>query len=180
MSYYSEHAQEYIESTLHADMSEMYAMFEPLLPKGGSILDVGFGSARDMLYFRSKGFDAHGIDPEPKFVEHAKILGLDVEAADVLSYAPNRKFDGIWACASLLHLTKREFHNAIDHLISLLSNKGFLFISMKEGNSEGLDEKGRPMLFVGEDTFDEYKVYSLKRTVEQGRGITWINAILKK
>ena len=180
MSYYAEHASEYIASTIGTDMSYAYTMFEPLLPKGGSILDVGFGSGRDMLHFKSKGFDVHGIDIEPKFVEHAQPLGLNVEIGDVLRYSSDKKYDGIWACASLLHLPLKDVRPAIDHLLSFLHEDGVLFISMKEGSFEGIDDRGRPMLMVNEDIFKGYHVISLKKTLEAGRGLTWINVILRR
>ena len=179
MNYYAEHADEYIASTLHADLSECYAMFEPYLPQGGSVLDVGFGSGRDMLYFKSKGYEVYGIDAEPKFVEHARALGLkNVEVADVLQYAPTMKFDGIWACASLLHLSLNELDEAIKKLLSMLNKGGALFVSMKEGSFEGLDDKGRPMLKISEHYFDPYPVIASKRTIEKDRGITWINVVI--
>ena len=180
MSYYTEHAEEYIASTLHADLSECYAMFEPYLPQGGSVLDVGFGSGRDMLYFKSKGYEVYGIDAEPKFVEHARALGLkNVEVADVLQYAPTMKFDGIWACASLLHLPLNKLDEAIKKLLSMLNKGGVLFASMKEGSFEGVDEKGRPMLKISEHYFDPYPVIASKRTIEKNRGIAWINVVIQ-
>lgn len=180
MSYYSEHAKEYIESTIGADMSEAYSMFEPFLPRGGSILDVGFGSARDMLHFRKKGFEVYGIDVERPFVDHAKSLGLKAEVGDILTYETEKRFDGIWACASLLHLKADQLHTAIDKLLYILKDRGVLFISMKEGDSEYVDEKGRPMLLVGEEAFVEYNVEATKKTLEEGRGIAWINVVIRK
>ena len=180
MSYYSEHAQEYIDSTFGADMSEAYAMFEPYLPKGGSVLDVGFGSARDMLYFSKRGYEVHGIDPEIAFVGHAKSLGLEAEVGDVLTYKTDKRYDGIWACASLLHPKADQLRDAIGKLLYILKDKGVLFISMKEGNSEYIDDKGRPMLLVGEEIFSGYNIASMKRTYEEGRGITWINVAIRK
>lgn len=180
MNYYAEHAEEYIISTLHADLSECYAMFEPYLPHNGRILDAGFGSGRDMLYFKSKGYEVHGIDVEPKFVEHARALGLkNVEVADVLQYAPMMKFDGIWACASLLHLPLNKLDEAIKKLLSMLNKGGALFVSMKEGSFEGVDEKGRPMLKIPESFFSKYNPVSSKRTIEKDRGIAWINVVIR-
>lgn len=43
-----------------------------------------------------------------------------------------------------------------------------------------VDEKGRPMLLVGEDAFAEYNVEATKKTLEEGRGITWINVVIRK
>ena len=180
MNYYSENAKEYIDSTINADMSELYAMFEPLLPKGGRILDVGFGSARDMLYFQSKGYDVAGIDIEPKFVEHAEKLGLKAEVADVLSYESVIKYDGIWACASLLHVDYEKLNEALKRLLGLLKDGGILFVSMKEGDFKGTDDKGRPLVMVREDFFSHYDVVVSRKTIESRRNVSWINVIIRK
>lgn len=91
--YYSEHSSEYIASTIGIDMSPVYALFEPLL-NGKRILDVGFGSGRDMLYFKSKGYEVFGIDTESAFVEHAKGVGLKASVADALTFVSKRSSMG--------------------------------------------------------------------------------------
>ena len=174
--YYSEHYNEYIESTMHTDMSHIYAIFEPLL-KGNKILDVGFGSGRDMLYFRSKGYEVMGIDVEPAFVEHAKELGLNAVVGDALSFVSDYKFDGIWACASLLHLSKDGIATAIKHLKTLLNDEGVLFVSLKEGDAETIDEKGRAMTYVSKEFLEELGLQILSISNDpMGRDIHWINA----
>ena len=178
MTYYSEHSEEYIESTIGIDMSYAYSMLEPLLPRGGSLLDVGFGSGRDMLYFKSKGFVVSGIDVEPHFVEHAKQLGLNVRLCDVRNLEETNRYDGIWANACLLHLKRSELKETIKKLLSLLKPNGYLYLSMKKGDKEIIDERGRPMLFVEPSFFDEFHVKEMKETFEERRGITWINLVL--
>ena len=178
--YYSEHYNEYIDSTMHTDMSHIYAIFEPLL-KGKRILDVGFGSGRDMLYFKSKGYEVMGIDPEPVFVKHAKELGLNAVVGDALSFVSDHKFDGIWACASLLHLSKDEMAKAIHHLKTLLNDQGVLFVSLKEGDDETIDEKGRVMTYVSKEFLEGLGLQILSITNDpMGRDIHWINAAFMK
>ena len=178
MGYYSENASSYIAATINTDMSDSYAFFLPCLKEGASILDVGFGSARDMLYFKKHGYKVKGIDLEAAFVEHALSLGLEAEQADILSYETSTRFDGIWACASLVHLHAEELDAAITRLLSLLSPDGLLYISMKLGEGETIDEKGRVMLFANEGTFEKYHPLKIARTLEKGRVTTWINVIL--
>ncbi len=177
--YYSEHASEYIESTITTDMSRMYEFFLPHVKNGGSILDVGFGSARDMLHFRKEGYRPFGIDIEPEFVRHANFLGLSAEVADVMRFEPKEKFDGIWACASLLHLKKNQLLEAINRLRKMLTPDGILFVSMKIGEGEGLDEKERWMSYVSESDFDSLPLIDSMKTVEQGRGITWLSLLIR-
>ena len=175
--YYSKHSSEYIAATIDADMSETYALFEPLL-KGKKILDVGFGSGRDMLYFRSKGYEVYGIDNEPSFVEHAKALGLQVCLEDVLTFQTEERFDGIWANASLLHLSKKRMADAIDRLKGLLKKGGVLFVSLKEGDGETIDEKGRAMTYINKEYLEDLGFRILSITGDAlGREVRWVNAV---
>ena len=179
MSYYSEHTEEYILQTFSTDMSEKYALLEPFLHEGASILDVGFGAARDMMHFKSIGYDVSGIDIEPNFVEHALSLGLDATLSDVREYQAQRKYDAVWACASLLHLTQEELFPVIDKLLSFLKIDGVLFLSMKKGEGMKIDEKGRRMLYVSEKTFSSYNIILSQDTYEEARDLTWLNLIIK-
>lgn len=178
--YYSKHSEEYIALTIHADMSPIYALFEPLL-KGKRILDVGFGSGRDMDYFQSKGYEVYGIDMEPSFVQHALKAGLSAAQADVRTYETNQKFDGIWACASLLHLSKKDMIQVVERLKGMLEARGVLFVSFKEGDLETVDEKGRLMTFVSRDFLESHglKVLSITDDID-GRGFRWLNAVYQK
>ena len=64
--YYQENAKEYIGKTINADMSSLYSKFEKYLRPGSKILDLGFGSGRDSLYFLSKGYEVcHDIPLPP-------------------------------------------------------------------------------------------------------------------
>ena len=79
MGYYKEHAKDFIENTINCDMSEQYRFFENYLNGFGTLLDIGFGSGRDSLYFLSKGYEVYSIDPEPEFVKHGREKGLQGE-----------------------------------------------------------------------------------------------------
>ena len=175
--YYSEHSDEYIASSINVDMFGIYALFEPLL-RGKKILDVGFGSGRDMLYFRSKGYEVFGIDTEPAFVRHAREVGLNAEGGNALDYSTSERFDGIWACASLLHLKKGQMAEAIENLKGLLNQNGVLFVSLKEGDEETMDEKDRIMTYVSQGFLESlgFSILSITDDVK-GRGVRWLNAV---
>ena len=178
--YYSTHAQEYIDSTIDIDMTYNHELFLSHF-SGGVILDVGFGSGRDMLYFRSKGYEVEGIDPEQAFVDHALSLGLHVIKADALSYRPDKAYDGIWANASLLHLPREKMKQAIERLKGMLSDKGILFISLKKGIGESIDALGRPMTYVSEEELMELGLEILSISPDAlGRDVKWINAIYRR
>jgi 2-polyprenyl-3-methyl-5-hydroxy-6-metoxy-1,4-benzoquinol methylase len=46
------------------------------------------------------------------------------------------EYDGIWACASLLHVGKTEIDDVLDRLTKSLKPKGILFGSFKYGDAE--------------------------------------------
>jgi SAM-dependent methyltransferase len=54
VKYYNENARLYYDSTVTADMSEVYQPFLRLLPAGAKVLDAGCGSGRDSLFFRGR------------------------------------------------------------------------------------------------------------------------------
>ena len=60
--HYQENSENYINATKDVDMSFQYNLFIPRLKKGGCILDIGFGSGRDMLFFKENGFQVFDIE----------------------------------------------------------------------------------------------------------------------
>lgn len=188
MSYYSEHAQEFIDNTIDCDMSEQYRLFEKYLNKKGAILDIGFGSGRDSLYFKSKGYKVYSIDPEVKFVKHAKELGLDnvfLLHAEDMNF--QNMFDGIWACASLLHIKSVDLNVVFKKCDCALKNNGIMYASFKYGEFEGV-RNGRIYLDLNETNLISYlqstnlKVIRqlISKDVRPGREEKWYNVVLVK
>lgn len=138
-NFYSIHSKGYIEATEHCDMSVQYSLFEQQLDQNAScILDLGFGSGRDSLYFQKK-YEVYGIDATEEFCEHAKELGLKnifhMKAQD-LNFV--NQFDGIWACASLLHIPSSELTDVFKRCHKALKENGILYCSFKYGDFEGI------------------------------------------
>jgi hypothetical protein len=65
------------------------------------------------------------------------------------------KFDGIWACASLLHVPKREMNDVIPRFIQALKVGGIFYISLKEGDGERVADDGRFLSDYTRDSFRE-------------------------
>ena len=114
LSFYDAHAKEYAALTVKADMSPAYDRFLAYLPAGAAILDAGCGSGRDSLCFMKKGYDVTMLDASGEMCKCAEALtgqkalcmGFhEIEFAD--------RFDGIWACASLLHVSEKELENVL-------------------------------------------------------------------
>ncbi len=182
--YYSTNYKEYISSTQNVDMTEHYSRFLPYIVQGAKILDIGFGSGRDILYFSSKGYNVLGIDNVSEFVDNGKANGLNVELCDFHNLPYAEMFDGIWACASLLH--SNDLHLAFENISKSVKNGGYIFISMKLGNGTTI-ENGRFFQYVDEETIKNIcnktglKIVEIYKSQDNlRREHCWINIITKK
>lgn len=184
MKYYNEHSQEYIDSTFSLSLEEEFSFLTKYLKDGASILDIGFGSARDMLYFKKQGYRVSGIEVVDAFLNHAKELGLDVEYGDVTTYIPKKKVDCIFLNAVLLHLPREEIYPTIKRLLSFLNDDGILFFSMKYSQKEdGYDEKGRYFTYFHKEDLENipFPIKECKISPDSQRKDTvWIDVILEK
>ncbi|MDE6047602.1 MAG: class I SAM-dependent methyltransferase, partial [Anaeroplasmataceae bacterium] len=186
--FYSLHSKGYIEATEDCDMSVQYSLFEEQLSKNAScILDLGFGSGRDSLYFQKK-YKIYGIDVTAEFCEHAKEIGLkniyQMKAQD-LNFV--NQFDGIWACASLLHIPSSELVDVFKRCYKALKENGILYCSFKYGDFEGIRD---------ERYFTDMNLERFKKLIEPTqfdivnecitldarpeREEQWLNIVLKK
>ncbi|MDE7384640.1 MAG: class I SAM-dependent methyltransferase [Anaeroplasmataceae bacterium] len=186
--FYSLHSKGYIEATEYCDMSVQYSLFEEQLNKNAScILDLGFGSGRDSLYFQKK-YEVYGIDVTEEFCEHAKKLGLKniyhMKAQD-LNFV--NQFDGIWACASLLHIPSGELIDVFKRCHKALKDNGILYCSFKYGEFEGIRNE-RYFTDMNLDRLkslidsSQFRIVNecITLDVRPNRDEEWLNVVLKK
>lgn len=144
IDYYDNHAEAYCQYSLKTDLSNLYLEFERYLAKGASILDVGCGSGRDSKYFSERGYHVTAIDTSREMCRVArKIPGIDVRNMAIQELNDVEKYDGIWACASLLHLSEYDLNPVIEILVTALRRGAILYASWKTGEGERYDEYGR-------------------------------------
>ena len=189
-AYYELNAAEYVSRTINADISELYQPFLSLLPDGSKILDVGCGAGRDLKEFKSRGFRPYGIDSSPALVQYAHLnSGAPVEPLRVEDATFQHEFEGIWACASLLHLPKRQFFPVLIVLKRALKNQGVIFISVQEGSGETTMDDGRFFAFYNLSELSEkvsasgLHIQNSWRTMDKlpGRSdVHWINILARK
>ena len=184
-AFYKEHAEEYIKATENIDMSREHEMFERHLGEGQQfILDVGCGSGRDALYFKSQGHHVIAIDPNVEFVEHARQINIDAYQSDVAHIEFVDMFDGIWACAVLLHYRKKELCAAFTKLYNALKEDGILFCSFLYGELEE-DREGRHYSDLTDESLKDYigdfKIIDVMITDDRLKeNKIWLNVVLKK
>ncbi|MDE6661071.1 MAG: class I SAM-dependent methyltransferase [Anaeroplasmataceae bacterium] len=187
-NFYGIHSKGYIEATEHCDMSFQYHLFEEQLDKNAHcILDLGFGSGRDLLYF-SKKYEVYGIDITEEFCNHAKELGLkNISKMRAQDLKFKNLFDGIWACASLLHIPSLELAEVFKRCHRALKENGILYCSFKYGNFEGI----RNERHFTDMTLERFKTLidphqfeivqdCITTDVRPNRDEKWLNIVLKK
>ena len=189
IQFYDTHASEFAEAANCANMQRDYDRFLKYVPKGGSIVDMGCGSGRDLRYFNSAGFSASGVDASGPMCKIAReYSGCPVVCCDALSWVPDKEVDAIWANGSLLHLHLDEIITFLKTKSSYLKHGGILYFSMKAGIPEGFDEKGRYFTPFSESIIDSV-ISKGKMTVQErwteddslGRGgFYWEAIILRK
>lgn len=189
-TYYSENAQEFYDGTVNLDMGYQYKSFLKMIPKGGKILDAGCGSGRDSLYFKKKGYMVVAFDYSEALVKLASdLIGSSVLHMSFNDVAFIEEFDGVWACASLLHVPKNEMEGAIAKLAKALKPDGILYVSFKYGNKEEV-RKGRLFSDYTESSFQALikNISSLKiikhwKTEDvrpKRKGEYWLNVLMRK
>ncbi|MCK0154031.1 DUF3427 domain-containing protein [Alcanivorax sp. S6407] len=156
LDYYNSNAQAFFDATFSVDMRKIYDEFLPHLPEGGHILDAGCGSARDALHFQGLGYRVSAFDGSEAIAKLAsQETGLEVEQRLFSDVKEKAAYDGIWACASLLHLPKRDLLGAIQALWVALKPGGALYMSFKSGDGER-EELGRHFTDVSEGIAEEW------------------------
>jgi SAM-dependent methyltransferase len=190
IDYYNKYANLYFESTVDIDMGETLDKFTTHLPEAGEILDLGCGSGRDSLILIEHGFDVTAVDGSKELSELASIhIGQDVLTMEFDQLDFHEVFDGIWACASLLHIPSEELENIFKKVILGLKSGGVLYMSFKHGDFSGFrngryfnDFKTKTMKdFLSR--FEELEILDIWKSEdtksESGDGL-WLNVLVKK
>lgn len=107
--------------------------------EGKKILDLGSGPGNISLIFRNKGFEPLCVDFSGEMIKLCKEKGLNAVQSNIEELNLSESFGGIWANASLLHISKNNLPSVIQNVYDLLLPKGVFFIGMKEGDFEGYE-----------------------------------------
>lgn len=138
LAYYNDKSIQYAQDTQDVDFSEFQNVFTAYLKPNALILDLGCGAGRDSKAFIENGFRVIAVDGSKELVSiTGKYIGQDVICDTFQNYMPETNVDGIWACASLLHLTEEEIVDVIARLSEKLTPGGVFYMSFKHGEFSG-------------------------------------------
>jgi len=189
IAYYNDHAEEFVEGTAGADMSVCRERFLAYLKENAKILDAGCGSGRDAMAFMECGYEVDAFDASPEICRIAsERIGKDVRCARFEDLEGEAEYDGIWACASLLHVKTEELADVMRRLCRLLREDGILYMSFKQGDAERI-KNGRFFRDMTEESCRQLAEGAglhveesfISSDVRDGRdGEKWVNVIAKK
>ena len=133
-----------------AAKSAVSAHFGRAFRAGGKVLDVGAGSARDLVVLLGMGFDAYGLEPNDTMRatalrKHAELAGrLQAGALPALDIPFGGGFDGILCSAVLMHVPSSDLPRCAESFRALLNPKGRLLLSLPFMRADLLDGKRDP------------------------------------
>lgn len=190
LKYYDMNAEKFVEGTVSVDFVATQNKFLDKLPVNASILDFGCGSGRDTKYFLDHGMNVEAIDGSKVLCKMAsEYTGIEVKQMIFQELDDIEKYDGIWACSSILHLSKFELLSVLKKMIVALKDNGIIYTSFKYGEFEG----NRNDRYFTDFTIDSFKnfiknvdnisieEYWITDDARPGRETEkWLNLLLRK
>ncbi|SHK05381.1 Methyltransferase domain-containing protein [Anaerobranca californiensis DSM 14826] len=190
IEYYNKNSLEFYQNTKDVKMDQLYNFFLKYLPQNAKILDLGCGSGRDTKYFLENGYDVVAVDGSIEMVKlSTELTGKETLHMTFQQLDFQNEFNGVWACASLLHVPRGEMEGVLFKISRGLKEKGVLFASFKYGDKEEF-RNGRFFNYYDEGSFrqliDKIPYFTILETlitsdVREGReGEKWFSVILEK
>ena len=195
LHYYNQNAKQFSADTIAVDFAQTQNRFLSKLKSGSYLLDFGCGSGRDTKYFLEQGFCVDAIDGSQELCKLASnYTGIEVKNMLFQEFNEKEKYDGIWACSSILHLPKEELAGVMVKMAAALKTNGIIYTSFKYGNFQG-ERNGRFFTDMPEEAFaevlevikrqgmDELKIEEqwITADVRPGRDDEkWLNLLLRK
>ena len=190
IEYYNENVSKFVNDTQDVVFCATQDLFLSYLNEGDSILDLGCGSGRDTKYFLSKGYKVDATDGSEEICKVASdYTGINVKCLLFNELDEIDKYDGIWACASILHLDRDDLIDVFHRIARALKDNGILYTSFKYSEFEGM-RNGRYFTDFTIESFNEFQTNIPDFIIEKiwitndvriGReDEKWLNLIMRK
>ncbi|MBU1667769.1 class I SAM-dependent methyltransferase [bacterium] len=133
-NYYERNHKTLIKRYNLATLSSLNQLFNRYIKKEHKVLDIGFGSGRDLNYIRRLGAECWGVDACQGFIDN---LAKDTYFKDrlfcaklpILGLDMGFKFDVLVSIAVIMHLSKDEIKAWIEDVKNYLSIGGLVIVS---------------------------------------------------
>ena len=187
-NFYQANHKEYFNTTVDIDPSDFLEPLARLLEPGASILDLGCGAGRDLLWFSRHGFRPTGFENAPALAELArKHSGCKVIEGDFTAYNfSDMQFDALVFVGSLVHVPRKSLSIVLASICKALVPGGYILITMKEGQGTSRAEDGRVFTLWQKDELSQQfletnlKVVHFSRKISKLRSLDiWLEYVLK-
>jgi len=131
---------EWVAAEIHAFVTE--------LDGSGRVLEIGSGGGRDAIELEKRGMSVRRTDVAKGFVELLREGGVDADLLDPLTddladpHRPGIPYDGVWACACLIHVSREDFGTVLGRLAEATRTGGPLHASVRDGDGEDVSTSG--------------------------------------
>jgi SAM-dependent methyltransferase len=189
LDWYDANAESFVARTFGPGMEDDRARFLANVPAGGTVLDAGCGSGRDALAFKRAGYAVSACDGSARLAEIASAnTSLAVRHMTFAEMSWEFAFDGVWACASLLHLPAVELPAVLAKIRAALRPGGVFYASFKEGTAERFangrhfTDLTRPMLrtLLASSGFEPIGLWASADGRPDHIGETWVSGLARR
>jgi 8-oxo-dGTP pyrophosphatase MutT (NUDIX family) len=149
---YDQTAPAFAERWFDMRLEEEMGRFVDRLGPGARVLDVGCGPGHDTAWLVEMGFDAAGVDLSFGMLKEGQRRGVTAPLIQAdMRRLPFRSgsLDGLWVCASLLHVPKDQVDGVLRELARIV-HPGHIAVAVKRGEGEAWvdDDQGRRRFFA--------------------------------
>jgi len=185
--YYKNNPKEFIKESFTYDLSVFYKYMYPYfisLKRNAKVLDLGFGSIRDMLHFRQNfNIDIEGVDSCADFIKIARDNNFKAHLSELPIMNFKGNYDLIYSIGLIFHLDDLNRVNLFKNLFNKLNKDGLLVLSYNDLD-RSTDEK-REFFTITRELIDNQLLAAgfskLKEEVmKDKRDFNWITSTYKK
>ena len=144
-NFYEDNHQLYFDSTVGIDPSAFLEPLAKLLPPQATILDIGCGSGRDLLWLSRRGFRPTGFERSPSLAKLARrhsncpVLEGDFNHFNFSTL----HFSALIFVGSFVHVSPEALPAIIVSICQALNSGGMILITVKEGKGTSRAADGR-------------------------------------
>jgi SAM-dependent methyltransferase len=187
--FYNTEYRKYHASTFNVDPSSFLTPLTKMLRPGASVLDIGCGSGRDLLWLKERGYNPTGFERSQKLAALSrKYSGCPVIEDDFLTYDfSSLKFEAILMIGALVHLSGSQLEPAFLSITTALEENGLVLLSLKEGNGRINTADGRIFILWQPEELEKiflkngFRILDFSRQISKIReSDVWIAYLLQK